>query len=143
MMQRCKQMWFSFLMVFIIGWSSASIAALQNMHLTLPQQSNDRVLLHSLSVSDVHMPCAEKNPDFLDSQQSILSCHTVVLTQQMACQDCDMFACQASVLGLSVDTLDATLQTNYFYSLHSDTAYQAQHLTGFWQKILRPPKNLT
>ena len=59
---------------------------------------------------------------------------------RLNCQDCAQLHCQSlnSVLHVQVPELIPTCST--YICQHLLPVYQAQHLLGHWQQILRPPK---
>ena len=70
------------------------------------------------------------------------NCHASDMLQnkQVQCQECAQYHCQTMLTLLEVEPfalvqLEATLVQS---SPHF--RYQAQHLVGYWQEILRPPK---
>lgn len=126
-------------MIFIIGWSGVSNAALQNMHIAMmmqhtPSESVAVISQHEL-IHDVLTQESAQNHCELATQQL-----ENALNHHVPCQDCIYFSCHVPIIGISSDIpmLEKPWHNSNSYFLPSD--YQAQHLTGFWQKILRPPK---
>lgn len=123
-----KYAWFVFLMTLVIGWSGVSIAQTPMQHdlHTMPCHS-EQMKHHSM-----HIQADEQT-----------TCH-----QSMAqvshqhgehCQDCNPVHCQMVNLALQQAVPDIE---SSFIPIPSQFSciYQAQHLAGYWQEILRPPK---
>lgn len=76
--------------------------------------------------------------------QNLKNCHAQLIqskqAQQATCQDCSLYSCQSSLVWFNADIPQLSppehLQNRSVISI----AYQAQHLAGHWQEILRPPK---
>ena len=143
-----KQLWFVFLMVFAMGWSSVALASVKSMH---------QHMMHAASVDQHHNAemmamsgCDDPvnvEPDTQHSSEHIKvahdqDCHQSMTdqTQHFSCNDCAQLNCQSLTSWLdsataelpNLDPIQEHPQRNFDYS--------AQHLTGFWQQILRPPK---
>ncbi|OTG62910.1 hypothetical protein [Acinetobacter silvestris] len=63
--------------------------------------------------------------------------------QHQQCPDCSLMACQAMIVWLNVAAVELSPPVMVYQNQSSGHAYQARHLAGHWQEILRPPKNLT
>lgn len=161
--QLCKQAWFVCLMVFAIGWSSVSVASVKTMHITMQmqhQQMNQsdtahQQIMQGMSVQDMKAHCADLQMQ-LENQhahsdvqtdvqkQNLTDCHKQLIqskqVQHSECQDCALFSCQSSIVWFNTDIpqINSPEHSQHLNSLQS--FYQAQHLAGHWQEILRPPK---
>lgn len=62
------------------------------------------------------------------------------ITNAMDCQSCPLSLCQISVAWLQIEHFATVLPLNHSQKSKFTSHYQAQHLAGFWQEILRPPK---
>lgn len=62
------------------------------------------------------------------------------ISNTMDCQSCPLSLCQISVAWLQIEHFTTVLPLNYSQQSIFTSHYQAQHLAGFWQEILRPPK---
>ena len=70
------------------------------------------------------------------------NCHASDMLQnkQVQCQECAQYHCQTTLTLLDAEPLAmvqleaALVQSSPYFR------YQAQHLVGYWQEILRPPK---
>ncbi|TCM59091.1 hypothetical protein EC844_1515 [Acinetobacter calcoaceticus] len=76
-------------------------------------------------------------------QQPSLSCQSSSMDAAMTqghCDHCNMSLCQSAAAWIhpSVTALDIRAITAMPVRIMSD--YSAQHLAGYWQQILRPPK---
>ena len=144
-----KQAWFVFLMAFVIGWSSAVFASAQPMH----QQMMTEFSIHqSDSAEKLAMPnCHDEQTAPIqmkhDSSQHVQvqvdqDCHSSIKDQMQhaSCNDCAQLHCQSLSTWLDAQTVESfsTEEIQQLQQLNFD--YSAQHLTGFWQQILRPPK---
>lgn len=77
----------------------------------------------------------------LESSQSNLTCSDIEKSNvQVKCIDCILFSCQPLTALFDFESIQwvhtqfqKESETQYFL-------YSAQHLTGYWQEILRPPK---
>lgn len=122
-----KYAWFVFLMTLVIGWSGVSIAQTPMQH-------------------DLHtMPChSEKMTDHSVHVQADdqTICHQT-MTQSLHshgehCKDCTV-PCQ--IVNLALQQAVPDLESSFIpISSQFSSIYQAQHLAGYWQEILRPPK---
>ena len=144
-----KQAWFVFLMVFAIGWSNAVLAFEQPMH---QQMMSELTIQHEdkmpmTTMSGCHdavktQPHMQQHPVEQVDVSHDLDCHQGMSDQQQhfSCNDCLQLHCQSLSLWLDsqahplvhVQAIQEHPQLNF--------AYSAQHLSGFWQQILRPPK---
>ncbi len=133
-------------MVFAIGWSGVSIASNSLMHLqnAIPQN-------HMQMMSD-------QKPDIHADHKMMTSCHdahmqmhyhekmlcnndqTKQQTSQIHCNECSQLLCQNMVAW--VDQAAFSIQNPQILKLTElpKLNHQVQHLAGYWQEILRPPK---
>ena len=143
-----KQLWFVFLMVFAMGWSSVALASVKSMHqhmmhaASVDQHHNAEIITmsgcHDLVNVESHMQHSSEHIKAAHEQD----CHQTMpdQTQHFSCNDCVQLHCQSLTTWLdsataelpNLDPIQEHPQRNFDYS--------AQHLTGFWQQILRPPK---
>ncbi|WP_313564633.1 hypothetical protein [Acinetobacter sp.] len=133
-----KQIWLVMLVVFAIGWSSVSVASANTMHLVIPSEKTNPHCLemtkpsasHSLHKTDHHQDQELIQPDCVsDSTQ-----------QSSDCLDCGTMACQNLVTSLPITTPELSVPDHGYPEKTLLPAYHAQHLAGYWQEILRPPK---
>ncbi|MCU4503536.1 hypothetical protein KTI78_10210 [Acinetobacter sp. WU_MDCI_Abxe161] len=123
-----KYAWFVFLMTLVIGWSGVSIAQTPMQH-DLPTMP-----CHSEKISHTNMHSHA-------SDQAI--CHEsmdqVSHSHGEHCQDCNPVHCQ--IVNLALQQALPDLESQFIpISSQFSSIYQAQHLAGYWQEILRPPK---
>lgn len=141
-------------MVFAIGWSGVSIASVNSMQISMQHQQmmNDHHNMTNMSVPEMKAHCNDmQQQDHASSainhdqqMQDLKDCHTQLIqskhAQHSECQDCALFSCQSSIVWFNSEVPKLLepehSQNNNFYQI----AYQAQHLAGHWQEILRPPK---
>lgn len=141
-------------MAFVMGWSSLVFASTMPMHAKMLQQQ----MADAQQVTAVVFSEHEQHQS-VDKTQS--NCHSATAAMQhhahmdaqknhcesglhgsagKQCADCAQLHCQT--LSIWLDTA-VTDPLQYFHpdtltNLHS--RYTAQHLIGYWQEILRPPK---
>lgn len=152
-----RQSWFVCFMVFAMGWSSLVYALAMPMHAQMLQQQLQQQsmvnaeLLHSQhqTVQKKQSDCHSADSVKLHQQHALHSdiqknsdceSHLSSTIQVKQCADCAQLHCQT--LSVWLDTA-VTDPLQYFHAetltnLHS--RYTAQHLIGYWQEILRPPK---
>lgn len=135
-----KQVWFVGLMAFVMGWSSVAFASVQPLHQNMMSESMHHAQMH---MSDCHDARPMQVHHKASSPvQSDTGCHTVIQDQiqHLSCGDCNQLYCQSLSTWLDaqgVESFDfAELQQSQLFNFD----YFAQHLNGFWQQILRPPK---
>lgn len=123
-----KYAWFVFLMTLVIGWSGVSIAQTPMQHdlHTMP--------CHSEKMTD-HSVHVQANDQTVCHQTMTQSLHS----HGEHCKDCNPVHCQIVNLALQQAIPDLESQFVPILSQFS-SIYQAQHLAGYWQEILRPPK---
>ena len=136
--QKYKHLWFVFLMIFFIGGSGVAVAAVQAIQ--SPQKSY---------ATAQTMPCHEQpmldQPHHMSGSHvdttSLIKCHDGKMHSDQHCQDCNSPSnCQA--VNLALDQQAPSLSSSPFLEPDSyqHTDYQARHLAGYWQEILRPPR---
>ena len=136
--QKYKHLWFVFLMIFFIGGSGVAVAAVQAIQ--SPQKSY---------ATAQTMPCHEQpmldQPHHMSGSHvdtiSLTKCHDGKMDSDQHCQDCNSPShCQT--VNLALDQQAPSLSYSPFLEPDSykNTAYQARHLAGYWQEILRPPR---
>ena len=95
------------------------------------------------------MPCHEQpmldQPHHMSGSHvdttSLTKCHDGKMHSDQHCQDCNSPShCQA--VNLALDQQAPSLSSSPFLEPDSyqHTDYQARHLAGYWQEILRPPR---
>lgn len=154
--QPYKQMWFVVLMAFVIGWSGIVSAAVKPAHdWMMSNQTAGSEIRHSAtaasemtSLPDCHTTALQTHPETkqhisaTDTDLNAADCYGSAdfSTAKMNCQDCAQLHCQSlnSVLNVQVPELIQPVALSSVNILLP--AYQAQHLLGHWQQILRPPK---
>ena len=83
----------------------------------------------------------ETVPGWAHDVTNVVKCHDGQMQDQQHCPDCNSLShCQT--INLALDQQIPTLSGSPFLELSSykNTAYQARHLAGYWQEILRPPR---
>ncbi|MQZ32076.1 hypothetical protein F4U02_13885 [Acinetobacter haemolyticus] len=137
LLKKCKHVWFVFLMIFFIGGSSVAVAAAQALH-------SDQASSVSTMAT---MPC--HNQKMIDQHHhlqkhdmgNLFECHDEKIQSQQHCQDCNHPShCQSVSFALDQQLPDLSPVISVKLSIDKKTDYQARHLAGYWQEILRPPK---
>ncbi|NNG83104.1 MULTISPECIES: hypothetical protein [Acinetobacter Taxon 24D] len=143
-----KQAWFVFLMVFAIGWSSVAFASVKPMHQQMMNEAN--VDYHPNAEITAMSGCYDSvsvEPHMQHSSEHVKAahdqdCHQTMTDQQQhfSCNDCVHLHCQSLTVWLDSQISDLVHLEEAQEHLQRNFDYSAQHLTGFWQQILRPPK---
>lgn len=143
-----KQAWFVFLMVFTIGWSSVAFASAKPMHQQMMNEA--RVDHHHNAEMTAMSGCHDSvsvEPHMQHSSEHVKAahdqdCHQTMTDQQQhfSCNDCVQLHCQSLTTWLDSQTAELLNLDNIQEHPQRNFDYSAQHLTGFWQQILRPPK---
>ena len=144
-----KQAWFVFLMTFVIGWSSVVLASAQPMHQQMMTELSVKQS-HSaemLAMSNCHEAQTSPAPVKHDSSSHVQiqvdqDCHPSIKDQMQhaSCNDCAQLHCQSLSTWLDVQTVKLFSAEEIQQRQQLNFDYSAQHLSGFWQQILRPPK---
>ncbi|TCB49628.1 hypothetical protein E0H80_11600 [Acinetobacter sp. ANC 4779] len=144
-----NQTWFVLLMVFAIGWSSVTFASAKPMH---QQMISELMLQHKHSMpmttmSGCHDSVSTQAHTSQHSAEHLTApseqdCYQTMMDQQQhfSCNDCVQLHCQSLILWLDSETIAFLNLNNIQQHPQHNFNYSAQHLTGFWQQILRPPK---
>lgn len=138
LLKQYKRLWFVFLMIFFIGGSGVAVAAVQaiqsdqNTSASIPAMA-----CHDQQMMDQHHHMPSSKSDLL----SLAQCHDGKMHSDQHCLDCNSTShCQSINLGLDQHSPSLTSSPFLELSTRTNTDYQARHLAGYWQEILRPPK---
>lgn len=107
--------------------------------------SHDTLMQH-MSVQDMKQHCADlaEQVQNTDTVQSLTDCHNQQIQSQQVqhsdCQNCALFSCQSSIVWFNTDIPKLSVPQDNLEQNSLQIHYQAQHLAGHWQEILRPPK---
>lgn len=88
----------------------------------------------------IHVKAMQAESLLLQNHQSSAHCEMMDLNQNVPCNDCSKSLCYSSLTSLNFSTelsFDSPLK---LLDPQVISIYQAQHLPGFQQDILRPPK---
>ncbi|WP_213033024.1 hypothetical protein [Acinetobacter sp. ANC 4648] len=159
-------------MIFIIGWSGVSVASTKSMHLVMQIQHEQMKQVHlenlNRDLSSGNSLSTEHEMSNMSAAQMSSHCQQMIIPnkivsadlssmalnatcisvsdagqiQHQQCPDCSLMACQAMIVWLNATTVELTQPLLVYQNQFLRHDYQAQHLTGHWQEILRPPKNL-
>ncbi|KXZ71030.1 hypothetical protein [Acinetobacter venetianus] len=133
-----KHIWFVFLMIFFIGGSSAAVAAVHTIQADEQMEvMSQQMPCHDQAKTDQHhhMPISH-----VDAQMMV-KCHGDSMSDDQHCQDCNQPShCQNVNLALDQQVPTLSLTSIFELNHRTNTDYQARHLAGYWQEILRPPK---
>lgn len=156
--QLCKQTWFVMLMVFAIGWSGVSVASVNSMQISMQMQheqtsKDHQSMMQQMTVQEMKAHCNDlqqqavsgnANLSHIQQMQGLKDCHTQLLqskhAQHIDCQNCALFSCQSSIVWFNTDIPKLIIPEDHLEQNSLQVHYQAQHLAGYWQEILRPPK---
>ncbi|WHP05215.1 hypothetical protein QLH32_14480 [Acinetobacter corruptisaponis] len=136
--QKYKHLWFVFLMIFFIGGSGVAVAAVQAIQSDQKSYTTTQKMpCHEQHMMDQHHHMYGSHVD----TTSLTKCHDGKMHHDQYCQDCNSPShCQA--VNLALDQQAPSLSSSSFLEPDSykNTDYQARHLAGYWQEILRPPR---
>lgn len=137
-LKRYKHMWFVFLMIFFIGGSNVAIAAVHAIHTEQSTVTTQDMPCHKMQMkSDQHHQIQMAHQDMT----SMTKCHDQKVPNQQHCEDCNHPShCQTVSFTLDQNIPELSALSVFERPIHLITAYQARHLAGYWQEILRPPK---
>lgn len=143
-----KQAWFVFLITFVIGWSSVVLASAQPMHQQMMTElSVKQNHVEMLAMSNCHEAQTSQVQVKHDSSSHVQiqvdqDCHPSIKDQMQhaSCNDCAQLHCQSLSTWLDVQTVKLFSAEEIQQRQQLNFDYSAQHLNGFWQQILRPPK---
>lgn len=112
--------------------------ALESDSATPTDTSSEMRTSHCQPEHDVQThPAVHANDHAMPQADSNAHCKIINV---MDCQSCPLSLCQISSAWLHVDQFATVLGFDDFLKSTFSSHYQAQHLAGFWQEILRPPK---
>ena len=123
-------------MIFFIGGSGASIAAVQKIQLDQKMPTAQVMPCHDQQMTRPH-----HQMDMSHDVTNVVKCHDGQMQDQQDCPDCNNIShCQT--INFALDQQIPSLSVSPFFELNTykNTAYQARHLAGHWQEILRPPR---
>ena len=147
--------WFVLLIILVMGWSGiaqASAAPMyQMMQLSMQAATSEQSSAHATgrqSMLDCHQtksssPVSGHQMHMAQSDITAKSnCHASDMLQnkQVQCQECAQYHCQTMLTLLDVEPLAVVQLEAALVQSSPHFRYQAQHLVGYWQEILRPPK---
>jgi len=137
-LKRYKHMWFVFLMILFIGGSNVAIAAVHAIHTEQSTVTTQDMPCHKMQMkSDQHHQIQMAHQDMT----SMTKCHDQQVPNQQHCEDCNHPShCQTVSFTLDQNIPELSALSVFERPIHLITAYQARHLAGYWQEILRPPK---
>ena len=146
----CRQVWFITLIVFTIGYASVSVAANKTMHLDIQQQpinlnTDDHMHKHALSTAEFakSQHCQQmmnQSLSAIQDQEKVLHVPNIEQKQHQHCFDCNLMACQPLSVWLTPNMSELSPFLMSDHQQKFSNAYQAQYFSGYWQRILRPPK---
>ena len=136
--QKYKHLWFVFLMIFFIGGSGVAVAAVQAIQSDQKSYTTTQKMpCHEQHMMAQHHHMSNSHVDMT----SLTKCHDGKMHNDQHCQDCNSPShCQT--VNLALDQQAPSLSYSPFLEPDSykNTDYQARHLAGYWQEILRPPR---
>ena len=138
--------WFVLLITLVMGWSVIAQASAAPMHQMMQLSMQAATGMQSMPdchqtkssspVSGHQMPMAQTD---ITAKSN---CHALDMLQnkQVQCQECAQYHCQTTLTLLDVEPLAVVQLEAALVQSSPHFRYQAQHLVGYWQEILRPPK---
>ncbi len=147
--------WFVLLITLVMGRSGIAQAsaapAHQRMQLSMQAATSEQSSAHATgrqSMPDCNQtksssPVSGHQMHMAQSDMTAKSnCHASDMLQnkQVQCQECAQYHCQTTLTLLDVEPLALVQLEVALVQSPPHFRYQAQHLVGYWQEILRPPK---
>ncbi|MDV2470507.1 hypothetical protein QR674_16145 [Acinetobacter chinensis] len=133
-----------------------SVASVKTMQISMQMQHEQiqnqigvdhATMMQNMSVQDMKQHCTDleaQNQQNYGSVQNLTDCHNQLIQSQHVqhadCQNCALFSCQSSIVWFNTDIPKLTVPQDNSEQNSPKIHYQAQHLAGHWQEILRPPK---
>lgn len=138
--------WFVLLITLVMGWSGIAQASAAPMHQMM--QLSMQAATGMQSMPDCHQtrsssPVSGHQMHMAQTDITAKSnCHASDMLQnkQVQCQECAQYHCQTTLTLLEVEPLAVVQLEAALVQSSPHFRYQAQHLVGYWQEILRPPK---
>lgn len=138
--------WFVLLITLVMGWSGIAQASAAPMHQMM--QLSMQAATGMQSMPDCHQtksssPVSGHQMHIAQTDITAKSnCHALDMLQnkQVQCQECAQYHCQTTLTLLDVEPLAVVQLEAALVQSSPHFRYQAQHLVGYWQEILRPPK---
>lgn len=138
--------WFVLLITLVMGWSGIAQASAAPMHQMM--QLSIQAATGMQSMPDCHQtksssPVSGHQMHMAQTDITAKSnCHASDMLQnkQVQCQECAQYHCQTMLTLLDVEPLAVVQLEAALVQSSPHFRYQAQHLVGYWQEILRPPK---
>ena len=138
--------WFVLLITLVMGWSGIAQASAAPMHQMM--QLSMQAATGMQSMPDCHQtksssPVSGHQMHMAQTDMIAKSnCHASDMLQnkQVQCQECAQYHCQTTLTLLDVEPLAVVQLEAALVQSSPHFRYQAQHLVGYWQEILRPPK---
>jgi len=129
-----------------MGWSGIAQASAAPMHQMM--QLSIQAATGMQSMPDCHQtksssPVSGHQMHMAQTDMTAKSnCHASDMLQnkQVQCQECAQYHCQTTLTLLYVEPLAVVQLEAALVQSSPHFRYQAQHLVGYWQEILRPPK---
>lgn len=142
-----KQVGFVLLMAFVIGWSSIAFASGKMLHQQMMSQMSiahhQKINMTNMSnCHDMQQVSQQDHPTAHQLPQDDEHCDQVKSDppQHLSCNDCTQLHCQSLTTYVDAQPLHLVNATAILDHPQPYFDYSAQHLMGFWQRILRPPK---
>lgn len=95
-------------------------------------------------IPDCHasMPHAQSSSAPFAAAQASMHCQTDMqqMSSKAQCADCALWHCQIASLSLDMHPVQLNAPELYVLADQPNTLLSAEHLPGYWQELLRPPK---
>ena len=147
--------WFVLLITLVMGWSGIAQASAAPMHqmmqLSMQTATSEQSSAHEAGMQTMPDCHQTKSSSPVSGHQMHIAqtditaksnCHALDMLQnkQVQCQECAEYHCQTTLTLLDVEPLAVVQLEAALVQSSPHFRYQAQHLVGYWQEILRPPK---
>ena len=138
---KSSQLWFVCLMIFIIGLSGVASTTVQaNQSAGKQHYPSTTMPCHDAEMMDQTHQTHQMHMSHSDHEKH-MKCDDQKMQNDLHCQDCNSPShCQTANIGIAQPLSISFTSESSDQSLHQLPAYQARHLAGYWQEILRPPK---
>ncbi len=120
------------LMVFAIALSSL-------VHAYNGSVVSSSLSSESMQITTQHDNVINHSKHHVKGNDQSVSSHHAEMMQSQDCHDCPPLHCQLMASAVLPTSQLLPEMAIIFYDLAQNSLYQAQDLSGYWQRILRPP----
>ncbi|BCT89213.1 hypothetical protein RYU24_16180 [Acinetobacter variabilis] len=116
-----------------------SIASAKTMHLETSAKQMGSHCQEMEKIEKLHSQHQAMHGSAHDMRQD-MNCHSDLNDHKDVCPDCIYSSCHSLSSWIDVEISKLTLPEIHALETTFISNYQAKHLAGYWQEILRPPK---